>query len=379
MSFKKYVGPVVRKGIEASVKGKLVGKDELSSYCENKYVFGEFERVETDTVAGFERYPEYKSEYHVEPPFVCEISDVTMFGPGGTVVTRDGNILSESTRNIRGDLVERFVYLLRNPKRVPRLLSGYKQLYAPWLFRGGFDFELAFPVTYPTHKSYYHWVVEYLPKLRTLERYRNETGDDPVVLIDSDPPNWMRESVNLLTNSEVVERPQSTIRIQKLVLPSHRNHHPDDFNPSPAEYHWLRDRMFNAVGVNDSSDDRHVYISREDAERRRVTNEEAVRECVREHGFEIYTLSDLQVSEQVELFAEAETIVAPHGAGLVNLIFSTDSKVLELTPRDLVFPFFQCLANHLGHRYDYLYCDREDGNLKVDVHKLSARLQELFI
>jgi hypothetical protein len=378
MIFKKYITSVVREGIETSVAGKLIERDELSAYCEDKYVFGESERVETGTIAEFEGSPEYKSEYHVKPPFGCEVSDVTMFGPGGTVVTRDGKILFESARNNRGDLVERFVQFLRNPKRIPRLLSGYKQLYAPRLFRGGFDFELAFPVTYPTHKSYYHWVVEYLPKLRTLERYRNETGNDPVVLIDPDPQDWMRESVDLLTDAEVIERPQSTIRIHKLVLPSHRNHHPDDFNPSPAEYRWLRDQMYDAVGVSERGGSRRIYISRKDADRRHVINENAVIERLNEYGFESYMLSDLQVRDQVELFAEAETIVAPHGAGLVNMIFSTDCEVLELISRDLVFPFYLCLTDHLEHEYQYLYCDSKNGRLEVDIQQLYCRLQDIF-
>lgn len=378
MDFKQYVDSVVRSGLEASVKRKLVGRDELSSYCKNKYVFGGSERVKTDTIAEFDEFPEYRSEYHVEPSFACEVSEVTMFGPGGTVVTRDGKVLFESARNISGDLVERFVYLLRNPKRVPRLLSGYKQMYAPWLLGGEYDFKLAFPVTYPTYAGYYHWVVECLPKLRTLERYRNETGNDPVVLIDPDPPDWMRESVELLTDAEIVERPEWTIRIQKLVLPSHRNHHPDDFNPSPTDYRWLQERMFGAVGLENPSGNRRIYISREDADQRRVTNEAAVIDCLREYGFEAYTLSDMRVREQVGLFAEAETIVAPHGAGLVNMIFSSDCEVFELISNDLVFPFYQCLADHLGHEYEYLYCEREDRNIKVDVQQLNSRLEELL-
>lgn len=377
MTLKEYVGPLARKGLEASVARRLVGRDGLVDYCERKFVFGDPERVATNTIEEFEGYSQYESEYSVEPPFACEVSDVSMFGPGGTVVTHNGRILFESARNLRGDLVERLVYLLRSPTRLPQLLSGYRQLYAPWLPSGGDDFELAFPVTYPTYAGYYHWVVECLPKLRTLERYRDETGTDPAVLIDPDPPSWMRESVGLLTDAEVVERPRSTIRIGTLVLPSHRNHHPDDFNPSPSEYRWLRERMFDAVGVDEPGGDRRIYISRADADRRRVTNEAAVVECLEAHGFESYTLSDLRVREQVQLFAEAETIVAPHGAGLVNMIFSTDCAVLELIPQDLVFPFYQCLADHLGHDYDYLYCDSEDTDLGVDIQQLGSHIEEL--
>lgn len=378
MTFKEYIGPVVKEGLKASVRRKLIGRDELSSYCEERYVFGEPERVETDTMAEFEGCPEYKSEYHIEPPFACEVSDVTMFGPGGTIVTRDGEILFESAQNLESYLIGRFVHQLQGSRGVQRLLSGYKQLYAPWLFRGEFDFELIFPMTYPTHNSYYHWVIECLPKLRTLKRYRNMTGKDPVVLIDANPPDWMRESVELLTEAKVVERPQSTIRIQKLVLPSHRNHHPNDFNPSPTEYRWLRNQMYDAAGIDDPGGNRRIYISREDADRRRLTNEAAVIDCLEEYGFESYRLSDLRVHEQVELFAETERIVAPHGAGLVNMIFSSGCEIFELIPKDLVFPFYQCLADHLGHEYEYLSCDSGNGDIEVDLQQMDSRLQELL-
>jgi len=375
MGIKSRVGPLVRKGLEISVARKLVGREGLDTYCDRNFVFGDPEQIHTDTIPEFSGHAEYKEDYTVDPPFICEVSDVTMFGPGGTVVAQDGNILFESARNIRADLVKRLVYLLRNPTRLPTLLAGYRHLYVPWLSSGEYDFELAFPVTYPTYAGYYHWVVEYLPKLRILEAYRNETGTDPVVLLDPDPPGWMKESVQLLTDASIVKRPRSPISIRTLVLPSHRNHHPEDFKPSIADYHWLRDQMFDVVDVDDPGSDRRIYISRKDANRRRVVNERAVIQCLEKHGFEAYTLSDLSVREQVRVFADAEQVVAPHGAGLVNMIFSESCEILELIPDDLVFPFYHCLADHLGHEYEYLYCESKNTDICVDIQKLNSSLK----
>lgn len=77
-------------------------------------------------------------------------------------------------------------------------------------------------------------------------------------------------------------------------------------------------------------------------------------------------------------FADAEAIVPPHGPGLVNMIFSPNCEVFELISGNLVFPFYQCVAGHLGHEYEYLYADRENDDSKVDVHQFDSRLQKLF-
>lgn len=66
-------------------------------------------------------------------------------------------------------------------------------------------------------------------------------------------------------------------------------------------------------------------------------------------GFETLTLEDLTFDQQVAAFANAEAVIAPHGAGLANLVFAEAScLIVELNRRiageDLVRPWFYQLA-----------------------------------
>ncbi len=86
-------------------------------------------------------------------------------------------------------------------------------------------------------------------------------------------------------------------------------------------------------------------------------------------------LEDLPLLEQARLFANAEFIVATHGAGLSNLIFAPPSaRIIELTPDSEMRPFFWFLSQKLGQEYGMLPCPSEggqfNGNLQVDVKKL---------
>lgn len=64
-----------------------------------------------------------------------------------------------------------------------------------------------------------------------------------------------------------------------------------------------------------------LYISREHAGRRRVRNEPALWAQLAARGFSKLHLETLSWREQVSAFSAAKCVVAPHGAGLANLVF----------------------------------------------------------
>jgi capsular polysaccharide biosynthesis protein len=86
-------------------------------------------------------------------------------------------------------------------------------------------------------------------------------------------------------------------------------------------------------------------------------------------GFERYVLEDLAIAEQIELFHDAEFVVAPHGAGLANLVFGTGASVLELFPSRWAVPHYYLLSRACGHRYAALHANgrHRNSNFHVDV------------
>ncbi len=110
----------------------------------------------------------------------------------------------------------------------------------------------------------------------------------------------------------------------------------------------LKNRIKLIIGQQDGP--KRVYISR--AGRRVVNNEKEVVEVLLDRGFQIVKCEDLSFEEQVRVFYNAEIVVAPHGAGLTNILFAKDgAKILELRNPGYFGKCYYYLSHHLG--YDY--------------------------
>lgn len=177
--------------------------------------------------------------------------------------------------------------------------------------------------------NYYHWMVEVLPKLAMLEE--NNISYDRLYVSTQLP--FMRQTLSLLgvNQEKIVEaRPNTYIEAQELIIPS---------APSLSCYtpkwivEYLRNKLIpqaeHMVSVQFFS--KKVFISRKKASYRRILNEDEVFGILEPLGFVRYNLEDLTVLEQVHLFNHADVIIAPHGAGLVNLVFAQpNTLVIEL-------------------------------------------------
>jgi hypothetical protein len=126
--------------------------------------------------------------------------------------------------------------------------------------------------------------------------------------------------------------------------------------------------------------DLRLYIAR--AGTRRIANAPELEPFLEKQGFSTHTLDDLSFAQQVDLFARAEWVIAPHGAELGNLLFcQPGTKVLELSP-DIDFkPYFSYMSNKLGLVHAVLPCATDDGGfngaMHVDVRKFAALFRML--
>jgi len=95
-----------------------------------------------------------------------------------------------------------------------------------------------------------------------------------------------------------------------------------------------------------------LYITRENATRRRVNNEGELWARLEGRGFVKLRLEAMSWREQVAAFAAARVVVAPHGAGLANVVFCRPgTRVVEFFNRSYVNPCFEQWAHTA--RLDY--------------------------
>ncbi|MGL5192514.1 MAG: glycosyltransferase family 61 protein, partial [Chroococcales cyanobacterium] len=89
--------------------------------------------------------------------------------------------------------------------------------------------------------------------------------------------------------------------------------------------------------------------------RRRVRNEEQVIAVLKPLGFTPVTLESLSLAEQVALLAAAKFVIAPHGAGLTNLMFCAEgTTVIELFSPRYLSRCYWILCDRLKLKYYYL-------------------------
>jgi capsular polysaccharide biosynthesis protein len=139
-----------------------------------------------------------------------------------------------------------------------------------------------------------------------------------------------------------------TIRVQHVILPGEM-YGPIDFHPCLM---GVLDRV--AAGVNRARGrGRRIYIDRRGAWRRKLLNEDAVIEALAPFGLELVLLEEMTIEAQIGLFRDAALIVAPHGAGLTNLVYAQPGcRVLELQMDAYVNWAFRRFAALRGVQYD---------------------------
>ncbi|KDE58587.1 hypothetical protein EL22_03860 [Halostagnicola sp. A56] len=399
---------LLKRGIETGAAPRLfaakLALDTRISYLERDdlartsaaevFAFGSKESITLDAPPNApSELSRMAGSFSVDRPFVCRLPRARLVGRDALSVRPDGTVPLETSLG-RRDRLERS--LLAEPSLLGRALWNQSALGTPTAddrYR-----ETVCSLVDGCLGGYSHWVLTALPRLEGLRRWEERTGEQATVLVPAEAPGWVRESLDFFGYGpdRVAAWDGEPTTVEGLIVPSvrspeqprsayaHRFTYDLSYKlTSPAACRWLRSAAREALssgeatssGRSESSSEleplpagrgRHVYISRADADRRRVRNRDELLESLAGNGFEQYTLSSLSFPDQVRLFLEADVVVAPHGAGFANLAFASDCAVVELFGAK-VKPTYWLLAGALGLEYEYHVCEAVGDDLRVDV------------
>ncbi|WBO60058.1 MULTISPECIES: DUF563 domain-containing protein [unclassified Acidocella] len=275
------------------------------------------------------------------------LKDAVVFTRHGLVLV-DDFLVSESTNQFPFHLYENLLF-------DGETLSVYEE-------GASASISVAYHLTNGNLENYFHYLVETIAKL-SLQFFMNINSQSGVHVILPTLKETYQLQILELVISDLANFNPMTLSAQEKVRCD--NLYYAHLYPAgslyPNEVILSFSKMLKAAwkkhpfnsGTFESN--RKIYISRRDSTNRILENERLVEEALKGRGFEIFTLTELTVAEQISLFQSAETIVAPHGAGLTNIIFCNEgTKILEIHMEGNTNWVYRRLADTLGLKYQFV-------------------------
>ncbi len=199
-----------------------------------------------------------------------------------------------------------------------------------------------------------HWLLNLLSRLRLLADAGWTLDQFDYVAVNEQEYRYQTETLELLGISPqklIISNPDDRhIVADRLVVPSRVD------RATPWICDTLRQLFLRPAIIQSMAPHDRLYISRDWAKYRRVVDDRQLSDwLVRQHGFKIVLLESLSFAQQVSLLAQAKVVIAPHGAGLTNLVFCQPGTiVLELFSPRYVPSYFWEIADLIGLAHYHL-------------------------
>lgn len=206
--------------------------------------------------------------------------------------------------------------------------------------------------SHASSRNYYHSLMDALPRWGLHQELL--PGDRPDRVVVGHTSAWDRQLVAMVGLDRLpLQSPTADLhlRADRLLVPAVDN---QSTLAPPWVTAWLRE---NLPARDVAGKPRRLYVTRGDRPHtRRYVHEAALLPHLERQGFAVLDPGAVSVQEQIDHFAAADVVVAPHGAGLVNLNFAPEGvRVLELfAPRYLNPGYWAITDNVPGSTYRYV-------------------------
>ncbi len=205
-------------------------------------------------------------------------------------------------------------------------------------------------------EGYFHWVNDILPKLLIIEENK-KLSDSTIILPSKLKKKFVIESLKYFSlNYSFINKDEIIIAKNCKYISDISN----SGNPRPKIIKRLR-KKFRKLKFKKKNNYKKIYISRRFS-RRKLSNEKKVEDLLKRKNFKIIYMENQSFNNQIKICANAEIIIGPYGAGLINCIWQKKgSKVLEIRPNnDNNANCFFAAADALGLKYYYVISNKEN-------------------
>jgi capsular polysaccharide biosynthesis protein len=199
----------------------------------------------------------------------------------------------------------------------------------------------------PTGKgNYYHWMFHVIGRFSVLKVLEMNLDEFDHILVPKTYASFQQQSLvdfNFPVEKIVYLDNNEFIEIEHATVPSYLYFH-------PMVPHFLR-RSYLHQKLGDYP--KKIYISRRKSKIRKLLEEDFLVEIlVNEFGYKEIFLEDLTLQEQANTLNRADFVIAPHGAGVPNIIYCKPAtKVIEIIPYSWINVIYWIYAEY--QKLDY--------------------------
>ncbi|MFM2167468.1 MAG: hypothetical protein RIS79_1839 [Verrucomicrobiota bacterium] len=248
----------------------------------------------------------------------------------------------------------------------------------------------AFHLTGRDHENHGHFLMQHLPRFMAAMRTLNEEGARPIFLLACGHERWQGNYLKALlgTAQNIVSCYGGTLDVKELhYVPMMWDNGP--LGP-PFLYQQMQACFRRFAGVDDAAQPsgRPIFVTREDAPTRRLSNEPEILDICRRHLGEVdlISLRNVPFEEQIRRFAAAPIVIGAQGQGLTNIIFSRQARLLILEAGDdprstgwaAAYRDFACMTGNSALRLFSGGPWPDDGDWTFPADAFNAQLQRVI-
>lgn len=220
------------------------------------------------------------------------------------------------------------------------------------------------------HNNYSHWLLDIIPKLKIAsEKYNLQKIN---FFYFSKINSFQKQSLkflNLNPNKFIDSNIYRHIQAPTVFAVTHPNYfYGKIFDAHSNLPSWIviyLRKIFLNKKFKSKKKFKNIFIDRSDSEQShcKLINNQQIINYLKKNNFKILQLSKLNFNEQIFVFSNCRNIIAPHGAGLANLVFcKKKTKVIEIIPKNHPNNVYKRISEINKLDYKSIRCDFLSGN-----------------
>ena len=206
-------------------------------------------------------------------------------------------------------------------------------------------------------ENYYHFLTEEIVNIIKINKF-----DSNIPIIINYNNKYIQDILNLFKfNNPIIKlEKDDCLKIEQCYL----SNMSISGKPSKKELSLIRDTLLEKNLINFQRTDIGIIIKRNESERSLINFGEVYNHLISKYkNIEWIIFENLNITETIKLFSNCKIIIAPHGAGLTNMLFAPNgSTIIELMPYSDPNECYFHLSNMLDHEYNCIVVEDSGKN-----------------